>query len=270
MYSAAKQVGLALALVIAAYVMHGFYVYWDSRTAPPSRAPSVERAPQPGAPAAAPTAPWAGNYDRLRRQEYAALVDNAWSAPETDSMSSAARAILQCDLFIDTQYLKRISEEIAAAPPQERELRLKAMEALRAPCRPLEGRPEFLPLGPYVSKLFEAGRHQPYNRMLESLMDHRAPKSVREERLRIPWIHRGAYLTAWHQVLCVNYDECFTPESRTFLRRCAVHGECQFISPDVFHRIFFPTIFFGDRSDEYYRRIQAHLDRRRYDAFGLP
>ena len=216
-------------------------------------------------------------------------------------MSMAAKAILECEMFIDPESMKRTLAKIEASEPRERELRLKSLEVLRAPCRPLEGRTDLLPIGPYISRLFEAGRDGPYNRMLEAwTKDPRGSPDVRNARMRammstndpltmgqvigrltlldatldgeeIPWIHRGSYLLAWGQVSCVNYQQCYDADSRMFHLDCVNHGNCDFIPwPEVINRVIFPTILFGDRTDDYYRRIQAHLDRRRYDAFGIP
>ena len=246
-------------------------------------------------------APWSAAHAKYREGRYAELVANAWRDPEKGSLHFAAQAISDCLSLLRADAPARYRQRIESGDPGVRQARELAWQTLIRPCREFH---DLAALATERSRIWEAieTSGDPANRLVlrtrSELRDTRIEREARQDKLEallamddpfamaavvsavtetgvtfegeaLSFPDRVAYWAAWGQVLCVGYGQCVGPDTRQGHWDCMYHGECGYLTPDALFELVFPD-FVVERMLDYQRRIQAHLDRGRFSAFGLP
>ncbi|HYC37003.1 MAG TPA: hypothetical protein VEC19_11305 [Usitatibacter sp.] len=244
--------------------------------------------------------PWSIGHRRLAAREYASLVENARKDPASGTYGLAIQALTECSTIASPDYAARMQARIDEGPGEKKAARLAALERLRAACAPLGDASH--QRAQLESLWKEAGQaDDAYVRLRSSralLLDKRVDRAARQARVRELMQMRdpmamgvaldgikgeGAsldgealsifealpYGLAWLHVMCDTFGECHGPETTMGLRDCVQHGECGRVDVEAGIARLVPW-FLPEKVPAYYRRIQAHLERGRYDAFGVP
>lgn len=243
------------------------------------------------------TAPWANATVDFLDQRYGQLIARAPSAPHEGSYGLAIKALEECLQYPDPDDEDpgiRFAPSRAGQPTPRKD----AYDALRRPCKGLGSRKQ---LEAQLDGLRRNGRAvgDPLlglEELTRRLNDPAWPKQERQQILETALamndaialravypalVGRGAmfdsqelsmadsaaYIAAWQHIMCMNYRDCLGPGTRQGHKDCLVSGQCDYPGIETQVERMAPGLL-GQRVLPYYLRIQAHLDRGRYSAFG--